>query len=455
MKLKDILLGTLCAVALGTFAGCKSDVNEPSVSAQPLKLSAEEVTMKEGDNVTVTIESGSGSYMTSVQKTGVVTAVIKDNQIIFHGISNGSDNFVIRDRVSGDSKTLTVNVTEVSSLMGIPSEMFLSAGLYKVLNIDGGSGEYEVSVEHPDKVSIGEVKGSKVVLKGLAIGETLLTVTDKQSGVSVSSKISVVLRPFEMAIKKAEMLYGSTLSINITSGNGTYELIDIEKPELFTYEVNEYGFSITTKGIGTTTFKVKDVLSDETQEFTLIVKGRDLRVSNESPSVPVGFASSLEITDGNGEYTVKVIEGADRLSAEIADKKFVKLTGKAIGNAKIAITDVKSGEVKEITVVVRDLIRKVTPLDGTTQITLKKGESKTLMVHVNYYSDGSWAQYISFNVDENIVSASRSLEDNWRTGDYTYTFTLTAKEAGETIFKLVHAWDPEDVFLEVPVTVTE
>ena len=454
MKLKNILIGTLLSASVLSLSGCKGNGDEPSMpSAGPLQLSAEEVTVEEGGTATVTIVSGSGSYLTSVEKTGVVTAVIKDKEIIFHGITTGSDSFMIKDRISGDTKTVRVNVSDVAYLMGIPTQMTISGGLFRVLNVEGGSGDYEVTSADPNKVEVVSVEGSKITLKGIGAGETEITIKDKANGATVTSKATVVLREFKVASTESQVFVGDAFGISITSGNGRYEIVENDNPDLFEFTVNAFDIAIVTKAIGVAHFKIKDVASGETSPFTLTVNARPLKLSREDVVVAIGTSSTLNINDGNGKYTLSVTAGAEYFDAKLEGNE-ITITSKGVGNGTIMVKDVLSGEEKAITVTVRDLIRRLIPDEGADPITLKKGETKTLTLHINY-REGWWTQYITFTVNGDVITAKRDQQFDYDTYMYTYTFTLTGNEVGQTIFTVLNEWDPEDVFLEVPVTVTE
>lgn len=101
-----LLLGILSLC----FASCKDEDK-----VQDLLLSKTSVSVGEGDNVIIYIESGNGGYTVLPSSEGIVSAEIVENSIVISGQMQGSATVIIKDAAN---KSCSIEVTVISYVQG-------------------------------------------------------------------------------------------------------------------------------------------------------------------------------------------------------------------------------------------------------------------------------------------------------------------------------------------------
>ena len=168
-----------------------------------------------------------------------------------------------------------------------------------------------------------------------------------------------------------------------------------------------------------------------------------LDLQAEMVEVLQGYDTTLRIISGNGAYELTADEAL--FTAELREDLII-LTPKSNGDGKLIIKDTKSGETKELTVRVRDLIHsgRVT----LTSVSIRVGE--TAKIEVLNASD--WDYYMWSVKDGSLVSL-------YTRGGWGEPFSCTVKgiKPGKTIIQLSTSdWGSgAKVIEEIPVTVTE
>lgn len=100
----------LSGIILLNFTACKDEDK-----IQDLLLSKTSVTVEEGDNVVLYIESGNGGYVVSSSQESIVTAGIVENSIVITGLTQGAAIVTIKD---GANKSCPIEVTVISYAQG-------------------------------------------------------------------------------------------------------------------------------------------------------------------------------------------------------------------------------------------------------------------------------------------------------------------------------------------------
>ncbi len=144
---------------------------------------------------------------------------------------------------------------------------------------------------------------------------------------------------------------GDTATVQITSGNGNYTVVTSDEA-IATATEADGTITITAKAEGNAEITVTDIKTNEAKKVnvTVISQNVSLVLDKEEVSLKVGDTATVQITSGNGNYTVVTSDDTIATAAE-ADRT-ITITGKAEGNAEITVTDTKTNEAKKIAVTV-------------------------------------------------------------------------------------------------------
>ena len=177
--------------------------------------------------------------------------------------------------------------------------------------------------------------------------------------------------------------------------------------------------------------------------MVITLKPLTLDLKEEMVEVPMGYGSTLKILSGNGAYELTADESL--FTAELRDDLIV-LTSKSKGDGKLIVKDTKSGETKEFTVRVRDLIHsgRVT----LSSVTVRVGET----VKIEVLNTSNWDTYTWRVMDDTLVTLSPQ-------GGWYQPISCTVKgvKPGKSLIQLSSStWGGSPrVIEEIPVTVTE
>lgn len=145
------------------------------------------------------------------------------------------------------------------------------------------------------------------------------------------------------------LLPGATTEVTITNGSGLFEVTSL-KPEVVQTSFQGRTITLTAISGGQTMVQIKDTYTKKYVEIPVVVNNSPLLLSNNELVLSIGEQKTVEITSGNGNYTV------DSSNAKIATASIhgntISLTAVATGSAKISVVDVISGQSADIDVTV-------------------------------------------------------------------------------------------------------
>ena len=149
----------VCAVFAVAFASCsKDDDNTPAIKFNPSTVS-----VAVGSTKNVKVAGGDGIYTakSSDDKTATVT-VDKATVLVT------------------DSKKVTgsLRITVVDGVVVDKAKTSIAVGKEDVVNISGGTTPY-TAASKDDKIATATVKDAKLTIKGVKVGSTTITITDK------------------------------------------------------------------------------------------------------------------------------------------------------------------------------------------------------------------------------------------------------------------------------------
>lgn len=445
-KILNAALLTALTLSLTLLLGsCKSDSDTPDVPSE-ITLDRTEVTVPCGGTAQVIVTAGSGDYSVVLPQVTTATAVTHGDTIILHGKADGQVSGVVRDNLSGITAQLKVSVTSTQQLLRLSQyDAGLPIGSYLTLSVLSGSGDYTAEVAD-EAIASAKVVPSGIRIVGLKEGNTTVSVKDNATGAVGKCEITVSMRAFKLDLPEPTLTfpYGETRIIGILSGNGTYSVKSAD-PAIAGVEYQSGQFVITGIKPGKTTVTLTDDISGESREVEVVITLKPLLLDFQAEMVEVlqGYDTTLRIISGNGAYELTADEAL--FTAELREDLII-LTPKSNGDGKLIIKDTKSGETKELTVRVRDLIHsgRVT----LTSVSIRVGE--TAKIEVLNASD--WDYYMWSVRDGSFVSL-------YTRGGWGEPFSCTVKgvKPGKTIIQLSTSdWGSgAKVIEEIPVTVTE
>ena len=195
--------------------------------------------------------------VTANAQNSLVGDVNKDGRV------NITDAMMVVDIILHGQKELSLSVNEIS----------LDKGNSATIVITSGYGSYTVS-SNDTNIADATLVGSTVIITGKNGGTTVVKVIDTISG-NVEEINVQVIAPLSFSANSAELEVGETTTIDITSGNGNYE-VTTSNPNVV--EVSLLGETIILKGKaeGNATMTVKDIVTGSTEIISVTVKAAPL-----------------------------------------------------------------------------------------------------------------------------------------------------------------------------------
>lgn len=235
--------------------------------------------------------------------------------------------------------------------------------------IASGSGEYEV-VSSDTNVATVSLSGTEVTIKGNTAGEATITVLDKKSNQRSTIKVVISKELLELKLdapEEVKLLVGETATVNITSGNGTYEVVI--DPNIASFTLSQTTISILGVATGITTATVKDVESGKEGSFVVVVtKKETIAIDVEGPVVVKAYTSV--------EREQALVKG------ETLEKTKVKITSGSGGTYTVASSDEKVAKVT----ISGDNIEIDGLKTGVATITISNGIDEPVEFQVNVYA---------------------------------------------------------------------
>ena len=157
-----------------------------------LALSANSITLKEGEHKVVNITSGSGVYIVKSNNESVVLAnEVKAGVIGIIAKGAGNATVIVKDKATNQQKTIEVTVTKAHPSLVVTSKTaeLMVGGQYRI-NITSGSGKYSVSSQN-SHIATASLSGNAIDIVGKSKGNTTILLEDKESKETVSIAVKV------------------------------------------------------------------------------------------------------------------------------------------------------------------------------------------------------------------------------------------------------------------------
>ena len=363
-------VGTAVVTVTDIATGFTKDITV-TVNAEPLTISNHTVEVTAGESATVQIISGSGNYSVVSSNPSVATATVSNGIVTVISVAGGTATITVTDTQSGQSATIEVTVAYLPLALASNS-VSLIVGDEGTVEITSGSGSYSVQ-SSDSEIATAVVDGTSVKVTAIEAGKATITVIDTKSGQTTSIEVTVDYLPLVLSSYSLTLSIGDEGSVNITSGSGNYSVESSDDNVAFA-ELDGNAVSILAFGGGSATITVTDTQSGQTATIEVTVDYLSLELSASSLTLTLGEVSTVNITSGNGFFTVRSSDTS--IATASLSGTSIKVTAVAAGNATITVTDRRSGQTATIEVTVDYL-----PLElSASSLTLIVGEESTVNI---------------------------------------------------------------------------
>ena len=157
----------VCAVFAVTFASCSDDDdNTPAIKFNPSTVS-----VAVGGTQNVKVAGGDGTYTAKSSDDKTATVTVDKATITVKGVKAGKATVLVTD-------SKKVSITVVDGVVVDKAKTSIAVGKEDVVNISGGTTPY-TAASKDDKIATTTVKDAKLTIKGVKVGSTTITITDK------------------------------------------------------------------------------------------------------------------------------------------------------------------------------------------------------------------------------------------------------------------------------------
>lgn len=160
----------VCAVFAVAFASCSDDDDKTPA----IKFNPSTVSVAVGGTQNVKVAGGDGTYTAKSSDDKTATVTVDKATITVKGVKAGKATVIVTD-----SKKVTgsLSITVVDGVVVDKAKTSIAVGKEDVINISGGT--IYTAASKDEKIATTTVKDAKLTIKGVKVGSTTITVTDK------------------------------------------------------------------------------------------------------------------------------------------------------------------------------------------------------------------------------------------------------------------------------------
>ena len=372
-------------------------------------------------------------YLNVTDVTLIVNHILKESSTFFikkNADINYDKNITITDAVALVNIILSGGSTSPSLPFSLSNtKLNMEIGQKEMVVPVNGNGIYTV-VSSDERVATAVVeRGSipdaqygeymQVWVTAVGGGFAAITVTDTHTGetAKIRVKVATPTLPFSLSESTISIEAGQSIAVDALDGSGQYTVQSSNASVATGEAIDEYNIIVYSVSEGTATITVTDTQTGEkaTIEVTVMetVSTAPLQLSESSVEIKSGEDKLVEITSGNGSYTVTSSD--ENIAIASFEGSSVKITAVGEGTATITVTDTKTRETAtiEVTVPVSSREELFSKTIGDAEYTIYKEVLDESDFHINpdgwkcYKSrltlelkkDGNTNSYV---VDENI-----------------------------------------------------
>ena len=238
------------------------------VEYNSLQVSTNELYMVVGEQSTVNITSGSGSYSVQNSDDDVAIVNVSEDEVTVKAISIGTTTIIVTDEKSGQTTMIEVIVNYFPLTLS-SSTLDLSIGDEETISIISGNGDYSVSSSDTN-VATATLDDGSVVVTAVGGGTATITVKDISSGKTADITVTVEFFPLTLSEYSLQLSPGNEGTVSITSGNGSFTLkssnTDVAIAKLVGFSVK-----ITAMNTGFAIITITDTKSGQTATIEVLV----------------------------------------------------------------------------------------------------------------------------------------------------------------------------------------
>ncbi len=334
---------TVNVCSLANTTNCASfTITVQSSSVQPITFSQSNVTVPYGQNVSVTIGGGTGSYsvVTNSSPT-VIQASINGSAVNLYGSSN-SGSAVITVCSSNMSSCGVINATassaSTSSVTFSQSNPSLIPGQVSSVTLSGSSGSYYVSSNTNTNVVQTNVVGNTLTLTGNAVGSSVVTVCTSTGGCGlINVTVATAGTSISLSQTTASLTVGQTISV-IASGAGSYYIQNNSNSNVATASVTGSTINVGGTSVGTTNITVCQTGGQCSILYVTVTgssSGTTFAPNPPSLTIPVGQTANSSLP-GSGSYYISS-NTSPSIATALINGGFVAVTGVSAGTTNITV----------------------------------------------------------------------------------------------------------------------
>jgi hypothetical protein len=251
------------------------------------------------------ITDGNGGYSVTSSNPSVIWVSGAGTNYTFTAKSSGTATITYRDQKGYyGSFTMTVT-TPPRAIQANVSSWSTEVAKTITLTITDGNGGYSVTSSNPSIATVSNTSSTVFTITGKSPGTSRIVIRDSR-GQSVSGDITITApaRILRYTYWATTLNIWSSSRISISDGNGGYSVTS-SNPAIASVSGSNTEWSIVGKSAGTTTITVRDQRGYYGQlKYTILAPLRSLRATIWTTNFIKGDSTLLNITDGNGGYTV-------------------------------------------------------------------------------------------------------------------------------------------------------
>ena len=371
-------------------------VKGKSVAVSGVSLDIVEVTIKEGDSVTLTATvkpDDAADKSVSWSSSDDAVASVADGVVT--GVKAGSATITVKTNDGGKTATCAVTVeakaVAVESVSLDKSELSLEVGEEATLTAtvspaDATDKEVSWSSSDPSVATVDE--GGKVVAK--APGTTAVTVTTKDGAKSASCAVTVKAKGVaveSVSLDKSELTLivgeDATLTATVKPDGATDKSVSWSSDKEAVATVDEGG-KVSAKAEGEATITVTTKDGGKTATCKVTVKAAEVKVTGiklDKSSITIGVGEEITLTPTiePDDATDKTVTWQSNDASVAAVDETGKVTGKAAGSATIIATTKDGGFKATCSVKVTDAGVSVTGVSlNESEIVMEVGDGAKL-----------------------------------------------------------------------------
>ena len=206
--INSIAVGIATVTVVDNISKAKKEIKVTVTEADNnLVLSANSITLKEGEHKVVNITSGSGVYIVKSNNESVVLAnEVKAGVIGIIAKGAGNATVIVKDKATKQQKTIEVTVTKAHPSLVVTSKTaeLMVGGQYRI-NITSGSGKYSVSSQN-SHIASASLLGNAIDIVGKSKGNTTVLLEDKESKETVSIAVKVSPKEEDAEVPKGVLI---------------------------------------------------------------------------------------------------------------------------------------------------------------------------------------------------------------------------------------------------------